>query len=643
MGKLTIGPRIYIVFALFMVPVIYLIYSLISTQNVAIDSATQERQGNRYLDVLREAQFAMVGMAPKSAVTAEVIRKAEADFGGGLDSAEEAGKVIASLGKDGETRATLRDLISKVGDTSQLILDPDLDSFYVMDSVVVNLPDLVDRIHTVVILANDIAGKDTLLADDKTDYLIEKGGLQTTAANLDSDFNHAYKGSTDGTVKAHLDGLYRNLRDLIPRLLATTDAIVLAKTGKRDDPAVTALERETLTALHSLNVAAAADLDRLLRTRIDNFMNDRWTKFGVTFAMFMVIFAFGGWQVVRGVVRPVEALTRVMTKLAEGDHQMDIPATGRQDEIGNMARAVVVFKEHMNERVRFHETERGLHERLRQTANQVVGAVDTIEAAAREIAQGGEDLSQRTEQQASSLEQMVATMKQIAVTVDQNAETAAHARRMSTSSQQTAERGAACMGQMVGAMDGIKGSSTRITEIVQVMQEIAFQTKLLALNAAVEAARAGEAGRGFAVVAQEVRSLAEGSRQASQQIRELITESQAEVQRGVDSAAATGQALKELVAAVQQVAELMPEIAAASQEQAGSIREVNKALVDFDSNTQKNAALVEESSAAAQSLAEEATHLVEIVAMFRESEPVAKADSAPAVPSRTAGNLKLQC
>jgi methyl-accepting chemotaxis protein len=149
------------------------------------------------------------------------------------------------------------------------------------------------------------------------------------------------------------------------------------------------------------------------------------------------------------------------------------------------------------------------------------------------------------------------------------------------------------------------------------MQEIAFQTKLLALNAAVEAARAGEAGRGFAVVAQEVRLLAERSRQAAQQIRELITESQTEAQHGVDSAAATGQALREIVDAVQQVADLMPEIAAASQEQAGSIREVNKALVDFDSSTQKNAALVEESSAAAQSLAEESTHLVEIVTMFR--------------------------
>ena len=189
---------------------------------------------------------------------------------------------------------------------------------------------------------------------------------------------------------------------------------------------------------------------------------------------------------------------------------------------------------------------------------------------------------------------------------------------MSGNSQQLAERGAVCMDQMVGAMDGIKGSSTRITEIIQVMQEIAFQTKLLALNAAVEAARAGEAGRGFAVVAQEVRSLAERSRQASQQIRELVSESQIEVLRGVEAAGATGMALQEIVASVRKVAELMPEIAAASKEQADSIREVNKALDDFGSNTQKNAALVEESSAASQSLAEQAGHLASLMTPFRE-------------------------
>ena len=318
MKKLTIGPRLYLVFALFMVPVAYLIYSLISTQNVAIDSANQEQQGNRYIQVLREAQSALVGVVAKGAVAPEALRKAEADQGAGLDTADEAKKVIASLGKDDDARAALRDLISKIGDTSGLILDPDIDSFYVMDATVVNLPDLIDRTFELSRLVAEIAVKDALTSDDRTAYLIGKGGLQTSASNLASDFTHAYKGSTDGSVKAHLDGFYGKTSALIPRLLAATDDVVLKKTGRTDTAAVLALGRDTLTALHDLNAATAADLDRLLSNRVGGFLTDRWTKLGVTFAMFVLIFAFGGFQVLRGVVRPVEGRRPPFSTLLSG-------------------------------------------------------------------------------------------------------------------------------------------------------------------------------------------------------------------------------------------------------------------------------------------------------------------------------------
>ena len=236
----------------------------------------------------------------------------------------------------------------------------------------------------------------------------------------------------------------------------------------------------------------------------------------------LLVSGFAALLVVSTLTRPLTRLMAAMTAMKDGDYRSETPELSRKDEIGAMARMLEGFRGQLQEREQAQAAERELHRQLAETAVQVVGAVDTIDAAAREIAQGSDDLAHRTETQAASLEEMLATMNHIAATVAQNAGSATGALEMSNASQQLAERGAVCMDQMVGAMDGIKGSSTRITEIIQVMQEIAFQTKLLALNAAVEAARAGEAGRGFAVVAQEVRSLAERSRQASQQIRELV-------------------------------------------------------------------------------------------------------------------------
>ena len=319
-----------------------------------------------------------------------------------------------------------------------------------------------------------------------------------------------------------------------------------------------------------------------------------------------------------GISRPIAAVTAAMGAMAEGDLAAPLPAaTAADDEIAAMVRALAVFRDRLRERDSLREAEIARTEQLRRTAGEVVVAVDTIQSASREIAQGGEDLARRTDIQVSSLEEMVAAMARIAAAVGINAGHARQASGMSSASHEVAERGAGCMGEMVEAMGGIQASSTRIIEIVQIMQEIAFQTKLLALNAAVEAARAGEAGRGFAVVAQEVRSLAERSRQALTQIRDLNGESQAQVERGVGAAHAAGAALREILDSVRAVAALMPEIAAASEEQANAIQGINRTLADFDGNTQKNATLVEQSLAASHSLADQATQLASLMAPFR--------------------------
>lgn len=335
---------------------------------------------------------------------------------------------------------------------------------------------------------------------------------------------------------------------------------------------------------------------------------------------------------VRGVSRDIAAAETITTNIAKGELDVAVQGLQRADEIGGLMRAVEILRGNSIAQRELQAKETETLERLSVTAVQVAESVGAIRTAAGEISQGSNDLATRTERQASALQQTVATMAEIAATVSMNAENSEKARALAADALKRAETGGSAVSSVVSAMSSIESSSARIGAIIQVMEEISFQTKLLALNAAVEAARAGESGKGFAVVAQEVRSLADRSRQASQQIRDLITESSREVGQGVQLAGGAGEALSGIVEIVRKVAEIAPEIAAGSREQSRSIAEINKALADLDSATQQNAALVEESSASAASLADQATQLVEVVASFKTDG--APAPAAPPPPSK---------
>jgi methyl-accepting chemotaxis protein len=315
----------------------------------------------------------------------------------------------------------------------------------------------------------------------------------------------------------------------------------------------------------------------------------------------------------RDIARGIVAMSKTTRAIADGDLDVTVPGADRGDELAAMGRAVGVLRENAREQRRLQENERALSARLQSTAGQVVGAVDSIRAAASEISQGSHDLSIRTERQAASLQETVTVMGEIAATVQTNASNSESARKLAIGALENAEAGAKAMGEVSSAIGGIEASSSRISEIIQVMEEIAFQTKLLALNAAVEAARAGESGKGFAVVAQEVRSLADRSRQASLQIRDLISDSTRQVSVGVNLSNGAREALGRILSTVRSVAEIMPEIAAASTEQARSIVEVKRALADLDTATQQNAALVEESSASAGALSDQSNQLFTLV------------------------------
>ena len=382
----------------------------------------------------------------------------------------------------------------------------------------------------------------------------------------------------------------------------------------------------------------------------------------------------------KSIAAPVVAMTAAMRRLAGGDKTITVPAVGRKDEIGEMAQAVLAFKDAAiaNERLEQEagnerqaaEAERarsqeiaavaareqatvvealaeGLDhltrgdltyrltqafpgdyvklkddfnaaiEQLKTAMSVVVTNVAAIRSGSGEISQAADDLSRRTEQQAASLEETAAALDQITATVKRTASGAKQASDTVQAAKADAEDSGAVVRDAVSAMGVIEKSAQEINQIIGVIDEIAFQTNLLALNAGVEAARAGDAGRGFAVVASEVRALAQRSAEAAKEIKTLISASTTQVNAGVSLVGQTGEALQRIVGRVAEIDGLVSEIAASAQEQATGLQQVNTAVNQMDQVTQQNAAMVEESTAASHSLSQEAEVLAGSVSRFQ--------------------------
>jgi len=262
----------------------------------------------------------------------------------------------------------------------------------------------------------------------------------------------------------------------------------------------------------------------------------------------------------------------------------------------------------------------GMNETLEMIVSPIVTvqqSVETINTAAKEIAQGNADLSRRTEDQAASLEKTAASMEELSSTVKQNADNAKQANQLASAASGVAVKGGVAVSAVVNTMAEINESAKKIEDIISVIDGIAFQTNILALNAAVEAARAGEQGRGFAVVAGEVRNLAQRSASAAKEIKELITNSVNKTAEGTKQVETAGETMQEIVSSVKRVSDIIGEISAASQEQSAGIEQVNEAIMKMDDVTQQNTALVEEAAAAAESMMEQADELMNAISVFQ--------------------------
>jgi len=306
-----------------------------------------------------------------------------------------------------------------------------------------------------------------------------------------------------------------------------------------------------------------------------------------------------GWRISRSIVQPILRAVQIAETVAAGDLSSQVEVRG-SDETAQLLAAL-----------------KRMNDNLAGVVASVRSGSDNIATGSNEISIGNQNLSQRTEEQASNLQQTAASMEQITATVRNNADTARQAAALAGSTSEAAVRGGTAVGQVVSTMGEITQASNKISDIIGVIDGIAFQTNILALNAAVEAARAGEHGRGFAVVAAEVRMLAQRSAVAAKEIKTLIQSSAERVEAGSRQAGDAGRTMDEIVAQVQRVTLLIGEISGATDEQTTGIGQVSDAVTQLDEVTQQNAALVEESAAAAESLKVQAQRLVEAVAVFR--------------------------
>ncbi|NEI03152.1 methyl-accepting chemotaxis protein [Rhizobium leguminosarum] len=318
-------------------------------------------------------------------------------------------------------------------------------------------------------------------------------------------------------------------------------------------------------------------------------------------------------------VHAVNTIGAALTKLAQGDLSFSIDQPFAPDFEG--------LRNTMNEALA----------QMRNTLSDVARSTDQIDTGTREISQSAEDLSKRTEQQAASLEETAAALDEITVNVNNAAKRAEEARHAAATASQNAERSGKVVADAVGAMSRIENSSNQISNIIGVIDEIAFQTNLLALNAGVEAARAGDAGKGFAVVAQEVRELAQRSAQAAKEIKGLIRNSSDEVSTGVKLVSETGESLRTIQQNIVAVNDHMEAITSSAKEQATGLSEVNSAVNQMDQVTQQNAAMVEETNAASATLAQETARLRELIEVFELGGPTGRPSSSNA--GHLAGNI----
>ena len=493
--------------------------------------------------------------------------------------------------------ATLLQLNESLVHACGLQIDPEADTHALVQASLAQAPMLGEKLGMLRAQGASALGKRELTPQGKGQLLV----LQQRVAELQGDtfrgLDRALQGNAElqralGSSAQAVQGQIQQSLQMVERdILNATD---LQLPSKDYFDAFT----RTIEALNALNNLSMASLDQALQARVAGLQrNLLW----VALALVLTLSATSAMALVfvRSMTGPLSQAVALSRAVAQGDLS-GAPIAHDANEVGQLLEAL-----------------QQMRTQLTQVVRNVRSGSESVATASVQIAQGNTDLSARTESQASALEETAASMEQLNATVRQNADSAQQASQLAANASTVAVQGGEVVAQVVDTMHGINASSQKISDIIGVIDSIAFQTHILALNAAVEAARAGEQGRGFAVVASEVRSLAGRSAEAAREIKTLISASVERVAQGsalVDRAGAT---MSEVVGAIRRVTDIVGEISAASHEQSLGVAQVGEAVTQMDQVTQQNAALVEEMAAAASSLKNQAEDLVQVVSVFR--------------------------
>jgi methyl-accepting chemotaxis protein len=722
-SHLSLGWKLTSIGLLFCVPLALLVYLFVTQSVREIAFSQKEIDGTRYLERVWPLFVGAANGADTVETPPAASLQALSEAGVRYDGPLSTGPAVTPFVQGLTTRALTRDVLSagqdaiqKIGDASNLILDPDLDSFYLMDIAVVRLPELVVAIQQVREAAHMLDSRPERFAS-RTEFVLAVGRLLAAVPPIANNHASSTAANASGRVREALERPMAAYTEAVTRFRDVATAMIQpgAEVNLRENMTrLVEYNQTVIRAVDQLWVATNRELQGLLQARVDRFFYGAASRLSIV-AVALVLTVLAMVAVVRSIGRPISNLVRTIGRLQAGDTDFETPHTHLPNEVGEIARALESFRlaggelEHARRdreqklRVeadraqqidrladevavvvaaarkgdfskraptqdnlgRLSEVITGINEicsisarflnglstaaaafaandltvrlssdtggqfdevavdlntaidALTTTIAEVQSATVTTSRAASEISSGSTELSQRTESQAASLEQISATVQTLSAAVKATVESVNELSKTSHRAAGQADEGARVAAGAVAAMSRIEDATSKVREIVELINSIAFQTNLLALNASVEAARAGEAGRGFAVVADEVRRLAQQTSDAAHSIRSLIDGSTKEVEAGVVLVRDAGTALAEITESVKVVSVSVADITDACRSQSEGLTEIATAIRHLDDLTQVNASIAEKNATASEDLSRDSSVLADTVAQFR--------------------------